>query len=447
MNRPGGHQQAPSGSGARPAGRTVLLVGNYLPSLAVARGLAAAGYRVIAGDGGEYSTVRHSRHCQEVWRHPPVSDSEAFIAALTAFLARRAEITTILPLREHYVAALARARDRLPEGVVVAAPDPGVVLACVDKVRLHGIAREARVPCRPIAVARDAESARAAADEVGYPCVVRPADHGTRLPGEVKALICRDRVALDQALEGWTVPRGLLLVQQYVAGPRHNVYFIARSGRALARLETRVERTDRLDGTGVAVEEAVVSPDPRLVRSCDALVERLSYTGVGCVQFIVPVGGEPSLLEVNPRHDASAAGVEACGLPLTLAAMELASGDAGWRPDPAYRHPVGLRFAWTSRDLYGLGMAISRREVGARTALRWMAGALRAAARARVHLTWTWRDPMPTLAVYAHLATLGPWRAQRGRGPASPSPGTDGAGGALGAQPHGMPGAGGRGDR
>ncbi len=60
---------------------SVLLLGNHLPSLAAARSLTAAGYRVIAGDGGEFSTVRHSRDCAEVWDHPRISREGEFLAA------------------------------------------------------------------------------------------------------------------------------------------------------------------------------------------------------------------------------------------------------------------------------------------------------------------------------------------------------------------------------
>jgi hypothetical protein len=77
-------------------------------------------------------------------------------------------------------------------------------------------------------------------------------------------------------------------------------------------------------------------------------------------------------------------------------------------------YPIGMRYVWSSRDVYGLAMALYRHDVGARGALRWMALALRAAIRGNHPMTWSWSDPLPTLAVYFHLATLGPWRKAPG---------------------------------
>jgi biotin carboxylase len=418
MSRIRGSTAAPAGHGAGAPRRapSVLLLGNYVPSLAAARALAAAGYRVLAGDGGEYSTVARSRYCHEVWPHPPISEENAFLRALVALLAARHEIVVVLPLQERYVAVLARARARLPAGVVVAAPDEGVVEACLDKVRMHHLAMECGVATLPLVTALDHASLLEAVAVVGYPCVVRPGALGAPLPGGDKALVCHDRAELDRLLERMPILPGPLLLQRYVAGPRHNVYLIAAVGRILARMETRVARTDRRDGTGFAVEEVVVPLDERLTRSCDDLIARLGYTGVGSAQFILPAEGDPHFLEINPRHDASSAGPEAFGLPLTLAAIGLASGMRAWPGNRASHDPaVGGRLAWTSRDLYGLGVAITRREIGLREAFSWFAGALAAGVRADVHLTWSWRDPLPTIAVYAHLASLGPWRRSRRR--------------------------------
>ena len=49
-------------SGDLPASRgSVLLLGNYMPSLSIARSLARAGFHVIGGNGGEYDILKSSR--------------------------------------------------------------------------------------------------------------------------------------------------------------------------------------------------------------------------------------------------------------------------------------------------------------------------------------------------------------------------------------------------
>jgi predicted ATP-grasp superfamily ATP-dependent carboligase len=402
------------GRGVAVTGEAVLLLGGRHPSLAALRALAAAGRRAVVGDGGEYSTVRHSRYCTEVWSHPSIHDGEAFLTALGEYLAERPDITSVLPLHDRYVGLLAANRERLPGRVTLAAAEAAIVETCLDKRLMYAIAADAGVPHAPIREARDHTELAAVADEIGYPNVIRPAVFGGPMPGQRKAIVCLDRAALGPLLAEWPEDGGALLVQRQVTGTRHNLWFAARHGHLLASVQAATLRTDLADGTGILVEGVTVPPDPRLTSWLEALLTRLRYTGVGGAQFLVPRQGEPSFLEINPRPAGTGLPMlRHCGLDFAAAAIDLAAGDGGWRPDPDFRYPIGRRYAWTSRDLYGLGQAVARREVGLASAARWLAGALRAAVRADVHLVWEWRDPLPALAVVGHLMTFGPWRRAR----------------------------------
>jgi ATP-grasp in the biosynthetic pathway with Ter operon len=209
-----------------------------------------------------------------------------------------------------------------------------------------------------------------------------------------------------------------MIVQRYVEGPRHNVYFAAGHGRILAAVETMILRTDRPDGTGFAVEGVTVAPDARLHLYSETLIASLGYSGIGCIQYLVPPRGEPHFLELNPRHGAAMAIARHCGLDLTLAAIDLAArGD--WRPDPVHRYPVGRRYAWTSGDLNAWRLAAAGGSIGNRETLRWLLRSLVGALRADVHLTWSLRDPLPTLAAYANQLPVG--RLRRRIRPTAPS--------------------------
>lgn len=393
------------------------MLGNYLPSLTVVRSLHAAGHRVVAGDGGEFSTVGRSRACHELWRHPPVRQPEEFLSALTTLVDQRPDITTVLPLQERYVALLATVRDRLPAHLVVATPDPSTVSTCLDKNRMYEVARAAGVPFRPIVVATSLTELAGAAASTGYPAVVRPTSGATSpLPDNRKAVIARDRAELDQTFPVWPDGHVSLIVQRYVDGPRHNVYFAADRGRVLGRVQTKILRTDRSDGTGYATDGITVASDPVLVDACDAIVGRLAYTGIGCAQFLVPPDGEMSFLELNPRHGAAAAIATACGLDLALAAIDLASGQ-GWSPGRELSYPVGRRYAWTTGELYAVLTARSAHEISRAEMMRRLGLVAATAARAETHLTWSFRDPRPTRAVLAR--TMSTRRRSRARKQAS----------------------------
>lgn len=390
---------------ASPLGSSVLLVGNYLPSIAAARSLTRAGYRVIAGDGGETSTVGRSRSCKEVWRHSPIESGDEFLRELIPFLAGRPDISIVLPLKEEYVAFLARHHDRLPIRPVFAMPDPVTVNTCLDKASMYEIAREEGVPCLTTILATGLPALIAAAREVGYPCIVKPVGRDQdRFPAGRKAVVCADERSLARAFDPWPTAHAELLVQRYLRAPRDNVYFVARRGEVLAEVESRVLRTDCQDGTGINVSAVTVPLDTRIAHYCQVLASRLGYTGVGLFQFLMPRGDEPVFMELNPRHGMGLAFMEALGLDLTIAACALATGAHLRQAGAAFDYPIGSRYAWTSGELRGLWLSYVRGEVDRGGAISWLAEALRSAVRADVHATWSWRDPVPSIS---HLAGSG----------------------------------------
>ena len=392
---------------ARRAG-SVLLIGNYRPSITVVRSLSRAGHRTIVGDAGDGSMAERSRHCDEVWPHPPLKSGGSFLSALREFVTSRPDVSILFPVQERAVAWFAANRERLPPGPAIACAASDVVATCLDKPRMLRITREVDVPHEPFVCAEDRSSVVAAAQEIGYPCIVRPDGTGPEvLTDGRKALICRDPTELETGLPSFPEGHASLLVQRFAPGPRHNVYFAAREGKVLARVEIRILRTDRLDGTGYAVEGISVSPDASLTRHCDALVRRLAYTGVGCAQFVNPGGGGLHFLELNPRLGANFVVVDRCGLDLPRIACDLAIGRTDRDPPADFRYPVGVRYAWTFGDLQALMRARRRGEIGGLEALHWLLRAVRAGVRADAHLTWSWRDPSPTLALYRHWAPFG----------------------------------------
>lgn len=387
---------------------TVLVVGNYRPSLGVLRSLGRAGYRLVVGRDPEFSFVERSRYCAETWSHPPMGDPESFLAALVDFLQSRPDVSMVFPVQQWAVILLARHWDRLPASVTLVNVPRPTVETCLDKARMFALAELSGVPVEPFAAAGSLAELGQVVDAIGLPVIIRPIGSGPeRLPGGKKALICPDRAAWERELPTWPAKHRQLLVQRFAPGPRHNVYFAARAGRILGRVEIVVLRTDRPDDTGFAVEGISVAPDPALDRYSAALVEALEYTGVGCLQFVRRKQGEFHFLELNPRLGANYLIAERCGLDLARLACDIATGDIGPHFDAILNYPAGIRYAWTLGDFLGLGQARAQREITVLEACRWGARALYCAIAAHVHLTWSVHDPRPTLYLYALNAPFG----------------------------------------
>jgi carbamoyl-phosphate synthase L subunit-like protein len=216
-----------------------------------------------------------------------------------------------------------------------------------------------------------------------------------------KALVVDGPEALRRLLPGWPPGQRALLAQRQVSGRRHNVYFAARAGRVVRRVEAVIERTDAPDGTGLAVAGRTIFPSADLTRYSDALVARLQYTGVGCAQFLVD-GGEAHFLEINPRIAGNHAVAEAAGLELGPLAIALAAPDPP--PVPFVAGRTELVYAWTYGDVHGLKAALGGGAIGPREGCRWALAIVASLLRARVHMTWSWTDPVPTLALFLRRA-------------------------------------------
>ncbi|HJQ82727.1 MAG TPA: hypothetical protein VKA21_01530 [Candidatus Binatia bacterium] len=382
----------------------ILFLGNYRPTISLVRDLKRVGYLTIVGRGGGEGGAEYSRFADEVWDHPELErGGEAFLAVLRAFLERRPDVRVVFPVAESFVRIVSAARDRLPADRIYAVPPPDVVATALDKMAMWRLAQSLGVPVTPYMLAASDDELRGGCAELGYPVVIRPVDSTRRL-GDAKALIAGSAEELARLLPEWPADHRTVLLQRCASGPRHNVYFAARAGRLVRILETVIERTDRPDDTGLAVEGTTAAPSPELRRFTEDLVAALRYSGVGCAQFLVDrAAGQIAFLELNPRIAGSHAIAEAAGLELGLLSILLATDDP---PEvPFVEGAAGMVYAWTYGDMRGLLAAIAK-GLPARAAVRWGAHLLRALTRSPVHLTWRWDDPLPTFVLFAAKVPL-----------------------------------------
>jgi predicted ATP-grasp superfamily ATP-dependent carboligase len=385
---------------------TILLIGDYRYALTFVRSLAAAGYRVLVGrpQGTSYAVYAgNSRFASGQWQHPPIDSKEQFIAALVQFLSAHPEVALVIPLGDTGVTTLAAHATRLPANVRVAAPPNDVVQTCANKAVMCQLAQSLNIPQTPFAVAHSRDELFAHAGEIGFPCVVKAGD-GPRSLFDQKAVICHSSRELEQRFATW--PEGVerVVVQQFASGPRHNVQLLARTGEMICRVQTKTLRTDRPDHTGYTVESVTVPPYPEIDDYCRRLLRRLQYEGYGCAQFLIDeVTGAVSFLEINPRLGAAFGIADYCGVdfPRMGAALAL-SGEAG---APCLDYAAEKRIAWTYGDIQGIIRARARAQITRRQALQWAGDMLRSFIRADMHTTWSWRDPRPTLVVYARFMT------------------------------------------
>ncbi|MDX1690738.1 MAG: ATP-grasp domain-containing protein [Acidimicrobiia bacterium] len=365
----------------------VLVVGDYRQTLSIARSLARRGDTVIAGLAeGRPSSVRRSRAVSTHWSHPPLR-GVGFADALERAVDRHRP-DVVFPVGDLEIGWFAAHDDVV--SIPVAMPHARIVRTCQDKPDLIDLVRRLDVPTAASVTVGDLAGLRTAAEQVGYPVFVKPFDTLLRFDGR-KGLDAADPESLAAVFEDWPEGHDRVIVQRYVAGTRHNLYFAAHRGELLGMSQVRIDRTDTPDGTGLAVDGRTIPLDPRLVAATARLTKDLKYTGVGCTQFLVREDGSSSFLELNPRLGANFAVARAAGLDLAPMAVDLALD----RPVEPVATRAGVRYAWSLGELDGLVDAladgtVSRRQIPARI-LRMV----RTAVAADVHVVWSWRDPGP----------------------------------------------------
>ncbi len=383
---------------------SVLLLGNYRPTLTVASALAQMNFRVIITRdcGGGYA--QFSRHVDECWDHPPLESGEAFYQALGDFLRSRPDISVVYPIWENCLRDLAQYQHLLPEDRLYAGVDAETVEICTNKPEMLKFAANAGVSIASYQKVSDYKSLDAAKNAIDFPLIIRPVDSRKTLMGK-KALIVHSDEQLDDVLPEWPKSHSELIVQRYVTGPRINLYFAAQNGKPIRYLATEILETDVRDGTGFAVDGHTIELDHQARSIGDRLIEKLDYHGVGLIQFIRDSAtNDLSFLELNPRVAGSHAVAEACGMELGRLTLDLARLE----PQPS-KLKVGLagkRYVWTYGAVSSIYRSLKSSEIGPQEAALQLFKTMVQAVKAEIHMTWRWSDPMPTIVAFLNNLPL-----------------------------------------
>ncbi len=388
------------------SGFEVLVIGNYRQTLTVIRSLARANHRVIVGRSEPHAFTQHSRYIDGIWEHPDIdSHVEEFLTALSAYAKSRTAPLVIFPVGERELSFLAHNMPELPPAAMVIMPDSATVLTCLNKVSFYELTSWLGLPVAEFRLARSMPELMAKAEGIGFPCVVKPLNSLADFRDQ-KALVLHERDELGRKLPSWPEGHASLIVQKFASGLRHNCHFLADQGALLAYFEQRVLRTDRPDYTGFGVDGDSIPPTAELKKQTARIVRELGYSGLGCVQFLVDEQrGTISLLELNPRLDATCAIPYYCGYDFPAMAVELAAYSrqiAGTRPANDSIYPL-RRGVWSSGDLTRLGQDIRAQRVSWGEILGRLLRTARSFWLADFHLTWSWRDPLPTCYVFAGM--------------------------------------------
>ena len=296
----------------------------WVNGLAAIRSLGRAGISVLALDHRSSPLGFRSRYATPVSVPDPGADEEGFVARVSEIEGP----AVVFPTHDPPLNALARNRERLP-GLLFPFPDWSALEAIQDKRHQLEVAAAAGVDTPETRYPASATEARAAAEEIGIPVLVKPQHpDGFKRRFDKQAFRCETPDEVESAYAD-AEPFGPM-VQELVPGGDEELYSLGSylredgeplglfSGRKLLQVPPGIG-TCRT-GEAVWVQE-VVDAGLRFLRE-------LGFHGISQVEFKRdPRDGRFKLMEINPRLWQWHGLASACGVDLPVIAYRDLTGE------------------------------------------------------------------------------------------------------------------------
>jgi predicted ATP-grasp superfamily ATP-dependent carboligase len=334
----------------------LVLDGQTNQALACVRSLGRAGCRVLVASHRARPLAAWSRHSAGSFRLAGQT-REAF-AELRAW-AVKSGVNVVLPLTERACLLMNAERERWEaRGVTVGCGPTPMLAAAFDKAKTLRLAESCGVRTPPTHFPRSLAECRAAAEAVGFPCVVKPResnawdgerflpDRGCAYASSINELLAA--VASRRQGDEWP------LIQGYVAGTGKGAFALCDSGRVVAWFAHERLRDVNPTGSGSSLRRAV-RLDERLRGPAEKLLAAMRWHGPAMVEFRDDGAGAPCLMEVNGRFWTSLQLAVDAGVDFPRLWAGVLRGEAV-EPVQSYAEGVTLRWLWgdVKRLLYVL---------------------------------------------------------------------------------------------
>lgn len=376
----------------------VVLYMTYL-GLGLARALGRQGVKVFALDPSLKALGMNSRYCQPVVTPDIKEDEGRYLDFLIDFGRRLPTKAVLYPTGDPTVVLLSRERQALAPYYHFVMPDHGTVLRLLTKTGLDAVAREHSIPAPRTVTPADRAGVEAAARELSFPVLLKPAEsHAWKAPEIVrligvgtKVIPCASPEELLARYDAIAAHNRAVIVQEVIPGEDERLayccFYVGRNGEPLGLFAGRKCRV-LPPGLGSA-SYAVSMADPALTDVTLRLLRAVNYRGLGGAEFkLDPRDNTYKLIEFNVRFGLWDALGARCGVNLAW----LAYRDAlGLPVEPQLRYRTGVKWVSIQRDLSAFRLY---RKQGKLTLGRW----LRSLAGEKMWAVFAWDDLAPFLS-------------------------------------------------
>ncbi|KPP82187.1 MAG: hypothetical protein HLUCCA04_05505 [Oceanicaulis sp. HLUCCA04] len=275
----------------------IITYARSLMSLTVAESCRELAGRIVAADSVDMTPLGFSKNCDEaIITADSRTDPEAFITDMVEACAKYAENgVVIMPVFEE-MELLARARDRFPAHVTIAAPDADAISKVTPKHHLAETVSGTGIPAPATERIGDGKTGLHEPEGFSYPFLVKPSE-GAGGRGISKIA---DADAL-KSYAGGLREKDIILAQELAPGSDYCVSALCNKGElVICSAYTNLEQFPKEHGAGVVRETVDAAP---FVKAVERIAHETGWDGVFEADFMW-TGEEadtPLLIEINAR--------------------------------------------------------------------------------------------------------------------------------------------------
>jgi len=342
--------------------RVLVLEGGTTQALACVRALGRAGHTVFVAGIERRPLAAWSRSCSD--RYRLADDTLPAFAALRGWAVERG-VQIVLPQGERSCILSNLQRDDWEaQGITVGCGPADLLLRAFDKPRTLELAEACGVRVPPRHVPISLADGRTAAEELGYPVVVKPRfshfwEQGRFISG-TGSRYAHDAAELEASLRAGRQGALWPLIQGFVPGTGKGVFALCDHGTPVAWFAHERLRDVRPSGSGSSLRRSIPI-DPRLQEPAARLLASLGWHGPVMVEFRDDGTSEPCLIEVNGRFWGSLELAVASGVDFPNLWLRLLRGEH-LEPPPRYKTGVTQRWVWG--DMLRVGHILKGRPAG-----------------------------------------------------------------------------------
>ena len=341
-----------------------ILDASHKHALTSARSLARSGLRVALGEAaGQYPPEHEipsfrSRYCARSLMLPDyASEPAAYVDAVVAF-AREHGVKVVMPVGDANITLLAPHREKFTEigSFLTVASDAALEIAN-DKNRTLELAAKLDIAYPKSLPVTGVEDLRAAAEQFGYPYVLKPTVSWTGAATRSVPVEVVNEAEATVAAEGFLAGGGEVIAQQMATGRKEGVSLFIVDGKVLAHCGCIAHRTTPPLGGVSAMRESYAVPAD-LLESAVSLATTIGVEGPSEVEFRRDASGKPLLMEINARLAGTLENAVHSGVNFPLMMWQWGTGQP---ITPVTSYKTGVRTRWLAGDLRWLWESVTEK--------------------------------------------------------------------------------------